>query len=164
MRIIRVVHLAYLHNQSPFGSPPALESTCTAGAALFLYPYTHSTPFDYYSRGRAAGIVNTPLRAKPRQIRNANAPEHTRTQPYACVFLKQNFARDLVAGQKRQHDMSQKNSTLFASPNCAAERQAVMLSCRKLRREVKASSRKEDEASLKCTSKHRNIEAAMSRI
>ena len=152
MRIIRVVPCCYLHNQSPSGSPPALEPTCTAGAALFLYPYTPTQPpFNCYSRAVPLNRQHAP-RAKPRQIGNANAPKRTRTQPYACVFLKQ-ISPEIWLPEKGNTTCQEKNGTLFASPYCAAERQAVMLSCNELRREVKASSRKDDEASLNCTSK-----------
>jgi hypothetical protein len=78
-----------------------------------------------------------------------------------------NFARDLVAGEKKAtRHVKEKTVLCLHRQICAAERQAVMqkLSCNELRREVKASSRKDDEASLKCTSKtskHRNIEAAV---
>jgi hypothetical protein len=164
MRIIRVVHLAIYtinHLSAPhrLWNLPALQVLLFSSIHTHTHTHTHPSTGNYYSIRTAHRAAESSTRPSRQTQTNANARKRTRTQPYACVFLKQISPEIWLPGKKKGNTTCQeKNGTLFASPNlrrrtpsCHAE-----LSCNKLRREVKASSRKDDEASLKCTSKHRS--------
>jgi hypothetical protein len=147
MRIIRVVLLAIYtinHPSAPhrLWNLPALQVLLFS--SIHTHTHTHNPLFDcYYSLRTARRAAESSTRPSRQTQTNANARKRTRTQPYACVFLKQ-ISPEIWLPEKRGNTTCQEKTVLCLHRQiCAAERQAVMqkLSCNELRREVKASSR-----------------------